>query len=188
MTETKDLPLVREAVAVFDKESDLHAAIDALLTSGFDHSDISLLASENTVERELGHRYEKVAEVEDDPEIPRTAYVSPESRGDGEGGAIGALMYVGATAGAGAIVASGGTLAGAIAAAVLAGGAGGLIGSVLATWIDRRHAKALQEQIDHGGLVLWVHTRDEAHEARARDILERHGGSDIHVHTLPAVA
>ena len=44
----------------------------------------------------------------------------------------------------------------------------------------------LQEQLDRGGLLLWVHTRDAAHEERATEILRRHSGRDVHVHDLPA--
>jgi hypothetical protein len=80
------------------------------------------------VEEKLGHRYEKVSALAEDPTVPRAGYVSTEAIGGAEGGLIGGLMYVGAAAAAGAIVVSGGTLAAGITAAVLAGGAGGLIG------------------------------------------------------------
>lgn len=179
---------VREAVAVFHDAEGLESAIDELQSANFDRSQLSLLAGKEAVERKLGHAFTKVAEVEDDAEVPRVAYVSSEALGDAEGGAISALMYVGAVAAAGGVVASGGTLAGAIIAAVLAGGAGGLVGSTLARFIDDRHAHHLQEQLDRGGLLLWVRTVDPAHEARATEILARNGGKDVHVHTLPAPA
>ena len=102
-----------------------------LLQSGFDRAELSLLASEQAVEEKLGHRYRKVSSLADDPVIPRAAYVSPEAIGGAEGGLIGVLMYVGAMAAAGAIVASGGTLTAVIIGAALTGGAGGLIGSIL---------------------------------------------------------
>jgi hypothetical protein len=121
-----------EAVGVFDGANSLQDAIDELLSSGFDRAEISLLASEHAVEEKLEHAYKKAAELEDDPTVPRVAYVSTESIGDAEGGLIGGLMYVGAVAAAGAVVATGGTLAGVIAVAAMTGGAGGLIGSVLA--------------------------------------------------------
>jgi hypothetical protein len=100
---------------------------------------------------------------------------------------IGGLMYVGAVAAAGGIVASGGTLAGAIVAAALAGGAGGVTGTILAKLIEYHHADHLQEQLDHGGLLLWVRTRDGAHEARALEILARHSARDVHVHDIIGV-
>ncbi|WP_026381538.1 hypothetical protein [Afifella pfennigii] len=186
MQEMSNTRLIREAVAVFDSPQDLQAAIDELLTSGFDRAELSLLASEKSVDDKLGHKYQKVAELKDDPIVPRCCYVSTESLGEAEGGLMGGLMYVGAGVAAGAVVASGGTLALAIAWAALAGGAGGLIGAVLANWIEEHHADHLQEQLDHGGLLLWVHTRDEAHEERAAKILRRHSGRDVHVHALPA--
>jgi hypothetical protein len=177
-----------EAVGVFDDAATLQAAIDELLSSGFDRAEVSLLASEATVREKLGHAFEKVAELEDDQSVPRSAYVSTESRGDAEGGLIGGLVYVGAVAAAGAVVASGGTLAATIAAAAALGGAGGLIGSVLAKLIGDHHARYIQEQLDRGGLLLWVRTRDRAHERRAKDILSKHSAHDVHVHALAATS
>jgi hypothetical protein len=177
---------VREAVAVFDSPEDLQEAIDELLSAGFHRAELSLLASGQVVEEKLGHRYQKVSVLADDPAVPRSAYVSTEAIGDAEGGIIGGLMYVGAMAAAGAIVASGGTLAAAIAAAALAGGTGGLIGSILAKWIGDQHAHHLQEQMEHGGLLLWVRTRRTEDEKRAIETLKKHSGRDVHIHTLPA--
>lgn len=179
---------VREAVGVFHDPETLQEAIDELLSSGFNRAELSLLASEQTVDKRLGHQYRKVAELEDDATVPREAYISTESIGDAEGGLIGGLFYVGATVAAGAIVATGGSLAAAIGAAALAGGAGGLIGSVLAILVGDHHAQHLQEQLNHGGLLLWVRTWDGEREKRAVDILTRHSGRDVRVHTLPAGA
>lgn len=188
MPPEQEVDTVREAVGVFDDPQTLQEAIDELLSSGFNRAELSLLASEETVEKKLGHKYEKAAELEDDASVPRQAYVSNESVGDAEGGLIGGLFYIGATAAAGAVVASGGTLAAAIGAAAVAGGAGGLIGTVLAIWLDDYQAQHLQEQLDHGGLLLWVRTWDAEREKRASDILGRHSGRDVHIHTLPAGA
>lgn len=181
----QDNGAIREAVGVFDSPETLQDAIDELLSSGFERAELSLLAGEHTIEEKLGHKYEKIGELEDDASVPTSAYVSTESVGDAEGGLVGGLMYIGATAAAGAIVASGGTLAAAVAAAALAGGAGGLIGSFLAKWVGDHHAHYLQEQLDHGGLLLWVRTWDAQDEKRAVEIMRRHTGRDVHVHALP---
>ena len=114
---------VREAVGVFHRSEELQAAIDELLQSGFHRAELSLLASEHAVDQKLGHRYRKVSSLEDDPVIPRAAYVSQEAIGGAEGGLIGILLYIGAVAAAGAVVASGGTLTAAIIGATLSGGA-----------------------------------------------------------------
>ena len=176
---------VREAVGIFNRPEELQHAIDELLSSGFHRAELSLLAGEQAVEEKLGHRYKKISALADHPTVPRAVYVSTEAIGDAEGGLIGGLMYVGGVAAAGAVVASGGTLAATIAAAALAGGAGGLIGSILAKWIGDHHAHYLQEQLDHGGLLLWVRTWDAEDETRAVEILRKHSASDAHVHTLP---
>jgi hypothetical protein len=185
MTEKHEFQTVREAAGVFNRPDDFQNAIDELLSAGFDRADLSLLASEHAVEEKLGHHYERASALADDPKVPRTAYVSAEAIGDAQGGLIGALVYVGAGVAAGAVVASGGTLATVIAAAVVMGGAGGFIGSILAKWLGEHHAGMLQEQLEHGGLLLWVRTWNADDEARAVAILRKHSSNDVHVHTLP---
>ena len=172
----------REAVGIFHSSEGLQDAIDELLSSGFHRAELSLLASEAAIVEKLGHRYAKVDVLADDPEVPRVAYVSTEAIGDAEGGIIGGLVYVGATVAAGAVVASGGTLLAVIAGVALAGGAGGLIGSVLAKWLGDHHARYLQDQLERGGLLLWVRTRDSAREERAVEILTKYSAEKVHVH------
>jgi hypothetical protein len=155
------------------------------MSAGFDRSELSLLAGERAIEDKLGHAYRRVQELEDDPAVPRAAYFGNHSLAEARTGVIGGLAYIGAMVGAGAVVASGGTLAAAIAAAAIAGGGSGLIGGLAAQFLGRERAKALQSQLDHGGLLLWVHVRDQAHEQRAIEILTRHGAEDVHVHELP---
>jgi hypothetical protein len=177
---------IREAVGIFHRSENLQGAIDELLGSGFHRAELSLLASESTVEEKLGHRYEKANVLADDPTVPRSAYVSTEAIGGAEGGLIGGLAYVGAVVAAGAVVASGGTLTAGIVAAGLAGGTGGLIGSVLAKWVGEHHAHYLRKQIEHGGQLLWVRTWNAEDEERAVEILKRHSASEVHIHALPA--
>jgi hypothetical protein len=174
---------VREVVGVFDDADTLQGAIDELMSSGFDRAEISLLASEEAVDEKLGHKYRKVTELEDDSDVPRTHYVSIESIGAAEGAVISSLVYVGAAAAISAIFASGGTLGSVIAGATLVGGAGGLVGAALAKMIGRHHAEYLEEQLRHGGLLLWVRTWDAAREKKATEILKRHSGRDVHAHT-----
>jgi hypothetical protein len=178
--------MIREAVGYFETAEALQEAIDELMSSGFDRAELSLLASEHAVEEKLSHEYEKVRQLEDEPRIARCCYVSRESLGAAEGGLIGAPLYIAAGATAGVIIATGGTMAAAIIGAALAGGAGGLIGGILAKLVGDQHAHHIQEQLAHGGLLLWVRTRDAEHERRAVEILKRHSGHDVHVHTISA--
>ncbi len=175
---------VREAVGVFSSEETMQAAIDELLVSGFDRAELSLLASEAAVTEKLGRRYRKVSELEDDPDVPSAAYVSPEAIGDAEGAVIGALIYVGAGVLMGPVAAAGGGIVAIAAAAVAGGAAGGGIGALLARMIGKSHADHIQRQLDNGGLILWVRVWDAAREAKALDILKRHSGQDVHVHEI----
>jgi hypothetical protein len=178
--------VIREAVGVFHDRDALQNAVEDLLKAGFDRSEISLLAGEQAVEQKLGHAYQKVQELEDDAVVPRAAFVGNHSLALGRVGMIGGLAYVGATVAAGAVVASGGALAATIVAAVLAGGGGGLLGGWAARLLGRDRAETLRRQLDHGGLLLWVGLRDEAHERRALAVLKESGADDVHVHEMPA--
>ena len=175
----------REAVGLFHDEKTLQSAADELLVSGFNHADLSLLAGHRSVETRLGGMYERVADLEDKPDVAFQAFVDSDSRTEGKGVLVGGLFYIGAVAAAGAIVASGGTVAALILGVAAGGGAGGLVGAALAGFLEKHHAHALQEHLDKGGLLLWVHTPDEAHEKRALEILRRTGAEDAHVHALP---
>ena len=183
MTEAK----VREAVGVFHDEAALQAAADELMAADFDRSALSLLAGNQAVEEKLGHVYEKVADLEDQPDAPTQAYTASDSRTEAKGLAAGGLAYIGAVGAVGIIVASGGTLAAAVVGAVLAGGAGGAVGTCMAHFIDKPHADSLHAQLDRGGLLLWVRTQDEAQEAKAKEILTGNGAEDVHVHDLPEI-
>ena len=174
---------VSEAVGVFDDVAAFEAAIDELVAAGFESRDISLLAAEQAVEAKLGHRFERIEELEDDPAAPRTAYVERRRRGEAEDVAIGSLTYLPALLAAGVVVASAGAVVAAITAAAIGGG---LLSTALTRWLDRRDAERIQAQLDRGGLLLWVRVRDPEGERRAVEILTRHSAHDVHVHELPA--
>lgn len=177
---------VREAVAVFHDRDSFQAAIDDLLSNNFDRADLSLLAGHKSVEEKLGHMYEKVGELEDAPDTPRSAYVERDSVAEARTGIIGGLGYVGALAAVGAIVASGGAVGWAIVGAVLAGGGGSAVGAWFSRHMGEDRAESVHDQLAKGGLLLWVRARDADHEARAVEILSRHSADDVHVHDLPA--
>jgi len=187
MTSQPDLQPFREIVGIFHLADDLQDAVDELLSCGFDRAELSLLAGEHAVREKLGSRYTKVSGLADNPETPRMAYVSDEALGWAEGSLISGLLYVGATVAAGAVLVSGGSLAVAIAAAALSGGTGGLIGSILARWVGHQHAHYLEDQLEKGGLLLWVRVWDVADCERAIRILRKHCGENVHVHTAALI-
>lgn len=173
---------VREAVAVIEDIESLEAAVEELKEAGFAESDLSLLAGHATVERKLGRMYTRVEELEDEPDVPRTAFVSTRKVEEREKMMVGSMTTLPTLIAAGTIVASAGAVAAAIAGTAVTGA---LIGNVLARWMDKRHAQWLEEQLERGGILLWVRTADEARERQALAILIRHATHDVHIHAFP---
>ncbi|MFK7974104.1 MAG: hypothetical protein AB8B66_04515 [Rickettsiaceae bacterium] len=179
---------VPEAVGVFNDADTLQQAIDELQTHGFTRQHLSMLADAKTVEKKLGHIYKRVEELEDNPNVPRTFFISIDSIGSAEGGLIGAPLYIASCTAAAIITASGGTLLNTIIATIAAGTGGALIGSVFAKMLDKHHADYIQDQINHGGILLWVIFHDNRSKKQAIKILKKYSARDIHVHNIPVTS
>jgi hypothetical protein len=176
--------VIREVVGIFQAAESLESAIDELLSSGFDRAEISLLASEQAVVDKLAHRYRRASDLMDADCIPRSMFVSSAAIGDAKGGLIGGLVYVGATLAGGMVVVAGGALVPVLIATIAAGGAAGLVGSLLAGRVGRQHAAYFDSQIEHGGLLLWVRAWTVHDEERAIRILAKHGAEKVHAHSF----
>lgn len=184
MSERNDTPrMVREVVAVFHDAGTLETAVDDLDKAGFAQTSISIMADANAVAEKLGHRFEPVEDMEDDPGVPRRTFVGKADCGVEESAAIGLPLYVGAMAGA-AVVASGGAAAMALLAAVAGGAVGGGFGAVLARSIGQAEAARLEDNIQAGGILLWVAVSDATAEAQAIAVLKTAGGTHVHAHEI----
>lgn len=179
MSPAEKTDLVREAVAIFDDLETMQGAIDELENSGFNLADFSFVAKEKAVEEKLGHIYNRVEDLADDPKVPTTIFVPNEMMAETKGALIGAPLYIAAATATGVMVAAGGPLTLTIGAAVAAGGAGAAFGGILARIVGDRHAEHLQEQLDRGGLLLWVRARDETQGQRAVKILSKYSPQDV---------
>ena len=165
----------KEVVAVFDNTEALDKAVYALETRGFDRAAFSLLASEQAVAQKLGHRYQRVKDVEEDPEIQRATFFSRVSRLEAEYLPAPALAAVGAL-----IVAGTGT----ILPIIVAAGGGAVIGAVLSRLLHERYATRVREQLERGGLLLWVSVRNAKEEETALEVLRAHSAHDVHTHEI----
>ena len=179
MTSQTKTNKVCEVVGVLNNESTLENTIDHLLTSGFDQSEISLLGSERSVIEKLGHRYKKLSSLEDSLSVPRIAYVAYENLGVAKGALIGGLLYVGTFAAASVVLAMGWSLPLIMTGGLLGAVGGGLIGAALAQFIEENHASYLQEQLEHGGLLLWVRARDQERKSKAMKIMKAHHAANV---------
>ena len=175
---------VKEAVGVFRDDKALEAAVDELEVAGFDRAAMSVLATDAQAKEQVERFYHTVKDIEDNSRAPYNAFVSRDSRIEGEAAAVGLPIYVGGCAGAAAVAAMGGALALAIAAAIVGGAAGAGLGAIFAAAIARPHAADVQEQLDKGGLVLWVNVPNVEAEKRAVTVLNKMGAKDVHVHSI----
>lgn len=168
-----------QAVAVFQDVATLDSAVASLVEAGFNINDVSLLASDVTVADKLGHRYERVEELEDCAEAPRVAYRTLDEFADTERTVANVLTYLPTIIAAGTVVASAGVVAAAIAGTAISGA---VLSTVLARWIDKAHADHLQQQLEHGGLLLWVNTPTAEKQGTAIRVLKEHAATDVHLH------
>lgn len=177
---------MREAVAVFDDPEALKSAVSELQGNGFNRADISFLARDGLLTGHVKARYGEAGAVEDDPAVPREAVIEETDIRQRRTLEVSMAATIAAFAAAGFTVMSGGaTLAAAGAAAAAMGGVGGL-GALIGKAMGTGQKTFLREQLERGGILLWVRTPDADAETRACAILRRHAAHDVHVHEIVA--
>ena len=177
---------IPEAVGVFDSAEALQAAINDLRATGFSRYDISLLGSRDAMVEKLGSAYWQAAELEDNPDAPRAAFVSEEAIGELEGAVAGGFFFLGSYIAMAAMLTPLSTLAASIAAIAIGGGPAAVVGALLARRVGRHHKDYYADQIRQGGILLWVRTSDKAKQDVAVTILKGHSARDVHVHDWSA--
>ncbi len=177
-----DMAQAREAVGVFDNPLEMDAAIAELESTAFPHDSISILANSPDLRKEFGISVVRPEDVEDNPDTPRTVPVHPEEKTVGLAALIGVTVYTAMTAGV-VFFGQAATPVDWIVAIIFGAISGTVIG--LAAYLYSRHTKRLRDQqIEAGGIVMWVRTPNEERELIARDILMKHGARDVHVHQV----
>jgi hypothetical protein len=171
-----------EAVGVFDSFAALQAAYYDLRMVGFSRFDLSVLASQEVITQKLGTSYWRASELDDNPDAPRAAFVSEEAIGELEGAIFGGSLFIGSAIAMAALLTPASTIAASIAAVAIGGSPAAVIGALLARRAGQHHADYYANQIDHGGILLWVRLRDKDREDQAIKIMKAHSGRDVHVH------
>ncbi len=170
---------VSEAVGVFDDVEALSEAVTELEHTAFSRETLSVLGDAKAIEEKFGKPVVNPDKAAEDPDAPRRPPVRTEEKSIGTGAIIGGGAYIGAV---GALLTAGAavTVPAVITAAALGGGGGGL----LAKMLGDRYGSEIEDQIEKGGLVLWVQTRDKDREELACHILKKHGAHNVHVHEI----
>jgi hypothetical protein len=179
---------VREAVGVFSEAHQLTSAIDELERTGFERSQLGILATEKTVEEELGELYHRTNDVHDPESEPAIAFVGRDSIGEIGESMRGGLYFVGISGVAGMIVASSAVLGGALVAAVGGIVGVGLVGLAVGTIIHQSDANELQQRVDEGHILLFVRLPRGEREQQAKTILSRYSTTDVKVYQVPIAA
>jgi hypothetical protein len=174
-----DMP---EAVGVFDTVDALQAAYYDLMLVGFSRYDLSLLGSLEAMREKFGDTFWQARALEDDPTAPRASFVSEEAMGEFEGAILGGFLFLGSYVAMAALLTPASTLAASIAAIAIGGSPAAVVGGLLARRAARHHRDYYEDQIRHGGILLWVRVTDPERERLAVEILKGHSGRDVHVH------
>lgn len=182
--ETQEAYLIKEAVGLLPDINSFERAIESLIANGFRREDLSVLSLNKSHHGAIARGLKSPKKAMDDPETQRTSVMDHESAVEFKAAAIGVPAQVGAFAGAIVAVASGGVLAAAIAALLAGGAAGGGLGALLSHAVSKGHLARLQEQVENGGIVLWVQTPDKTAEDRALKTLASCGATGVHVHKI----
>lgn len=176
---------VRQAIGIFFEREHLDAAIDDLRNSGFDHDQIGLLATEQTVEKSLSDIYAKTNLHLDASKEPKMAYVNKKANDDNFWSRSGGLFFAGSTATTGAIVATAAVLGGPMVVAAAAAAGVGALGAAAALTMGKSDAESLGEQVDQGHILLFVRVTNPDEERTATRILSQHAGMDAKVYEVP---
>jgi hypothetical protein len=162
-------PVVREAVASFPDRAHFHQAVSNMLAAGFAPSDLSVLASHDSLL------------VAGEPPEPRTRSLLPAGLAD-------EIDYIGPLTVAGFTLLSGGPIAVVIAALVGAGLGGAALKELFDNYTAPRHRADFEAALRAGAALLWVRCEDPDRELTATRLLEEAGGRDVHLHDRPAPA
>ena len=164
--------------ALFDRYDEASAAVAKLEAAGVPHSDISIVANnESDCHSSLiGHGDRDHREAKEGAE---TGAGTGASLGTVAGGAIGLLTGLGLMAipGVGPVVAAG-WLVTTLTGAGIGAAAGGLIGGLTGAGVNEADAHTYSEGVRRGGTLVTVRA-DEARSTAVMDILEQHGSVDV---------
>lgn len=158
-------PVIREAVASFATKAQFRDAVARLLAAGFKPTDLSVLASHDSLEVAGGLPGYPAA-----PDGSLTAGLTDEVR------------YLAPLTVAGIALISGGPVAVALAALVGAGLGGAAIKEVLDYYAANKHSAEFAAALEAGAVLLWVRAADPDLEAMAVRLLEEAGGRHVHIH------
>jgi hypothetical protein len=153
--------LVTELVGRFERREPFKQAVEALLAAGFEHADLSVLDSHDSLEVSESRR---------------------EAWRDSMRGLLGEAKFIEPITAAGLILLASGTVGVLVSGAIAAGLGGAALYELLGELSAAPHTKAFAAALKNGAVLLWARAETPERQALAREILERHGALGVHVH------
>lgn len=197
-----------EIVGLFQTSEDLEQAISDLAGAGWDRAELSLLGAADLMadndqairqrqsttpagrqvqggqvqagQIQAGQVQAGQAGAPQSPVVSKDDVRQMRTLSSGMAGVVAAFVAAGAT------VMSGGAALAAIIGAVAAGGGAAAAVEGLGHAADEKRERALRQQLETGGILLWALLRQPRDEATARAILERNGATEIRVQAAAA--
>ncbi|HWG79674.1 MAG TPA: hypothetical protein VN681_07870 [Stellaceae bacterium] len=158
-------PVIREAVAAFSGKAALRDAVARLLAAGFKPTDLSVLATHDSLEVAGG-----MPGYKDRPGAALLAGLTDE------------VNFIAPLTVAGFVLVSGGPIAVALGALVAAGLGGAAVKELLDRYAANQHSAEFAAALQSGAVLLWARVDDPELEATAIRLLEEAGGRHAHMH------
>lgn len=160
-TDHHEVSDVTEVVGLFETRESLENAISEVKSVGFEDSELSLLASHDSIE---------------------VADMSGRTWREQLVAFIDELRYEQPLIASGAIFLAGGSVAATIAAIIGAAVGGIAIKEVLEEVTAKHHTAEFVRSVEAGSVILWVRAESDDRQQIAMSILNAHGGRNVHVH------
>ena len=156
---------------IAESESHAERIVSDLQANGVAPGNLSVLFPDRGGSREFAHEHHTKA-----PE----GTVAGASTGGVAGGALGLLAGIGALAvpGAGPFIAAGPIMA-TLSGAAIGATVGGIAGALIGLGIPEYEAKAYEEKIKGGDILIAVHTENAEQARRVKDVLKQADAGDI---------
>lgn len=159
MSEDRAPEPVSEVVGRFAERESFQAAVEALRARGFEHSDLSVLDTRESLSasESAGKAWEETL-----------------------AGLVGEVKYLGPLTAAGLIMIASGPIGAAVSALLAAGITGIALRELLDDIRATPHTEAFARALEAGAVLLWVRAETPERQRLATEILERHGAADVH--------
>ncbi|CAG5068277.1 hypothetical protein DYBT9623_01006 [Dyadobacter sp. CECT 9623] len=157
--------------AVFLTRDDADKAYKALLKKGYSEDEISVLMSDETLNKHLSDTNEHSE--------PESTPPTEEDRGKTIGGTTGALTGLFVSLGLVAVPGLGISIAGPVMAGIAGALTGRTLGGIIGSKIPATHSDTYEEGVKEGGIIISVDPKNRAESDEIIQKFQQYNGRDI---------